>query len=199
MRKFFLFSLIVLLFTSCLGPDTANYFLYNKDKMNGLDFSKGKWLIGEIEVNPYARTNLTNLVLDDFNEYLGDRVKYSVNERSLLLPKQIPVHPTKSVILDLKKGADFDYFINIKCKTSINDLSNFEFIDHYYYKKRMSYAQVILEVYDLNTGEIIYSQASGGSIEKVNTTTNKPTTIITIGSYKAIINDIKKKSIKPLQ
>lgn len=194
MKKLIAFLLLLLMY-SC---NTTHYFLYSKDQMNGLDFSKGKWLIGEIEVNPYARKNLTNLVLADFNEYLGDRMKYSVNERSLLLPKQVPYNPTKSAILDLKKGADFDYYVNLKCRNAKNNLSNFEFIDHFYYKKQMSYAQVILEVYDLNTGEIIYSQASGGSIDEDNSLTSQPTTTVIIGAYNTIINDIKKKSIKPL-
>lgn len=167
--------------------------------MNGLDFSNGKWLIGEIEVNPYVKDKLSDLALKDFSEYLGDRVEYSLNHNSLLLPKQIPLNPSKSTILDLKKGADFDYYVNIKCKNAKNDLSNFELIDHFYYKKQMSYAQVTLEVYDLNLGEIIYSQASGGSIEDENSLTNKPTSVVIIGCYNKIINDIKKKSIKPVK
>ncbi|MNL23932.1 hypothetical protein D3C87_1453460 [compost metagenome] len=61
----------------------------------------------------------------------------------------------------------------------------------------MSFAEVTLEVYDLNLGEIIYSQTSGGSIEDENSFTNKPTTAIIIGTYNKIINDIKEKSIKP--
>lgn len=166
--------------------------------MNGLDFSNGKWLVGEIEVNPNVKNKLTDLALKDFSEYLGERVKYSLNERSLLLPRQIPLNPKKSAILDLKKGTNFDYYVNIKCKNAKNDLSNFEFADHFYYKKQMSFAQVTLEVYDLNLGEIIYSQTSGGSIEDENSMTFKPTSKVIIGCYNKIINDIKKKSIKPI-
>lgn len=193
MSKKFYF-LFLLIFASC---NTTHYFVISKSHTHGIDFSNGKWLVGEIEVNPYAKEKLTNLALKDFSEYLNERVKYSLNEKSLLLPRQIPLNPSKSTILDLKKGADFDYYVNIKSKNAKNDLSNFEFADHFYYKKQMSFAEVTIEVYDLNLGEIIYSQTSGGSIEDENSLTSKPTTTVIIGCYNKIINDIKKKSIKP--
>ncbi|MNX86019.1 hypothetical protein D3C86_1178780 [compost metagenome] len=192
--KIFFYFLFLLLLTSC---NTTHYFVISKSHTQGIDFSNGKWLIGEIAVNPYAKDKITNLVLKDFSEYLGERVKYSLNEKSLLLPQQVRLNPSKSTILDLKKGADFDYYVNIKCKNAKNDLSDFDFADHFYYKKQMSFAEVTLEVYDLNLGEIIYSQTSGGSIEDENSFTNKPTTAIIIGTYNKIINDIKEKSIKP--
>lgn len=190
-----IFSLLfLLLLSSC---NTTHYFLYSKNQMNGLDFSEGKWLIGEIDVNSNVKDNLTNLVLKDFSEYLGHRVKYSLNEKSLLVAQKTPLNPSKSLILDLKKGTNFDYFVNIKCKNAKNDLNGFEFPDHFYYKKQMSFAEVTLEVYDLNLGEIIYSQTSGGSIEDETSITYKPTYTVIMGSYNKIINDIKKKSIKP--
>jgi len=190
-------KIISFLFLSLLcSCNVTHYFLYSKDQMNGLDFSSGKWLIGEIEVNPYVKDKLTDAVLKDFSEYLGERTKYSLNEKSLLLPRQVSLNPGKSSILDLKKGTNFDYYVNIKCKNAKNDLSGFEFPDHFYYKKQMSFAEVTLEVYDLNLGEIIYSQTSGGSIEDETSMTNKPTSTVIMGCYNKIINDIKKKSIK---
>ncbi|MNK65927.1 hypothetical protein D3C87_852350 [compost metagenome] len=193
MKKISLF-LFLLFLSSC---NVTNYSVISKYHTQGIDFSNGKWLIGEIEANPYAKNKMTNLVLKDFSEYLQDRVKYSLDEKSLLLPPQVPLNPSKSMILDLKKGANFDYFVNIKCKNAKNDLSGFEFPDHFYYKKQMSYAEVTLQVYDLNLGEIVYSQTVGGSIEDDSSLTNTPTTTIIVGTYNKIINDIKKKSIKP--
>ncbi|MET3026369.1 hypothetical protein ABXT06_06825 [Flavobacterium sp. UW10123] len=193
MKKISLF-LFLLFLSSC---NVTNYFVISKYHTQGIDFSNGKWLMGEIEANPYAKDKMTNLVLKDFSEYLQDRVKYSLDEKSLLLPPQVPLNPSKSMILDLKKGANFDYFVNIKCKNAKNDLSGFEFPDHFYYKKQMSYAEVTLQVYDLNLGEIVYSQTVGGSIEDDSSLTNTPTTTIIVGTYNKIINDIKKKSIKP--
>ncbi|MFB3386767.1 hypothetical protein [Flavobacterium sp. LAR06] len=193
--KIFFYFLILLFLSSC---NTTHYFVISKRHTEGIDFSNGKWLIGDISANPYAKDKITNLVLKDFSEYLGERVKYSLAEKSLLLPQQVRLNPSKSTILDLKKGADFDYYVNIKCKNAKNDLSDFDFADHFYYKKQMSFAEVTLQVYDLNLGEIIYSQTVGGSIEDENSFTNKPTTTIILGTYNKIINDIKEKSIKPV-
>ena len=189
-------KIISIIFLLSLSACSTNYFLYNS--MSGLDFSKGKWLIGEIEANSNIKANLANLAQIDLSEYLGDRVKYALNERSLLLPRQIPLNPSKSTILDLKKGTNFDYYINIKSKNARNDLSDFEAIDHFYYKKQMSYALVVFQVYDLNTGEIIYTQACRGSIDEDNSMTSKPTSVVILGCYNRIIDDIKKKSIKPI-
>ncbi|PXY43017.1 hypothetical protein DMB68_22820 [Flavobacterium hydrophilum] len=162
-----------------------------------MDFSKGTWLIGDIEVDQNTKTKLTRFVMADFSKYLGRRLKYSMSERKELAMKQIPLKLEKSAILDLKKGADADYYVNIKCKNAKNEFSNFEFKNHFYYKKQMTYAEVILEVYDLNKGEIIYSKAAGGCLEEELSITNQPTTVVIMGCYKKIINDIKKIAIKP--
>ena len=164
--------------------------------MNSLDFTNGKWLIGEIEVNPNVKDKLTKQSIKDFSEYLGERVKYSLNEKSLLMPNKIPLNPSKTAILDIKKGIDFDYFINIKCKNGKNDLSDFDYTKHNYYKSQAYFAQVTLEVYDLNIGEIIYTQTSSGSINEDNSITFKPTSNVIMSCYKRIMEDIKKKSIK---
>jgi hypothetical protein len=194
MKKFLFFSLLLLLSTSC---NVNHFFLYNEGQMNGLDFSKGKWLIGEIEVNPYVKDNLTNQVRIDFSEYLDDRVKYSLEEKSLLIPSKISLNPSKSAIINLKKGINnYDYYINIKCTNGRNDLSNFDYTQHNYYKKQMSFSQVTLEVYDLNRGEIIYTQSAGGYIDEDSSPTSRPTYNIIMGCYNKIMNDIRQKSIK---
>ncbi|WP_124019466.1 hypothetical protein [Flavobacterium hydrophilum] len=189
-----LYFLLLLLLSSC---NVTHYYLHSTDRLNSLDFSKGTWLIGDIEVDQNTKTKLTRFVMADFSKYLGRRLKYSMSERKELAMKQIPLKLEKSAILDLKKGADADYYVNIKCKNAKNEFSNFEFKNHFYYKKQMTYAEVILEVYDLNKGEIIYSKAAGGCLEEELSITNQPTTVVIMGCYKKIINDIKKIAIKP--
>jgi hypothetical protein len=189
-----LYFLLLSFLSSC---NVTHYFLHSTEKVNSLDFTKGTWLIGDIEVDQNTKTKLTRLVIADFSNYLGRRVKYSMDERKHIVTKEVPLKLDKLAILELKKGADSDYYVNIKCKNAKNDFSNFEFKNHFYYKKQMTYAEVILEVYDLNKGEIIYSRASGGCLEEELSITNQPTSVVIIGCYKKIINDIKKNSIKP--
>lgn len=189
-----LYFLFLLLLSSC---NVTHYYLHSTDRVNSLDFSKGIWLIGDIEVDQNTKTKLTRFVMADFSKYLGRRLKYSMSERKEFAMKQIPLKLEKSAILELKKGADADYYVNIKCKNAKNEFSNFEFKNHFYYKKQMTYAEVILEVYDLNKGEIIYSKAAGGCLEEELSITNQPTTVVIMGCYKKIISDIKKIAIKP--
>ncbi|WP_163398259.1 hypothetical protein [Flavobacterium fluviatile] len=191
-----LYYLLLLFLSSC---NVTHYFLHSTDKVNSLDFSKGTWLIGDIEVDQNTKTKLTRSVMDDFSKYLGRRVKYSMSERKDLGTKPVPLKLDKSAILELKKAADADYYVNIKCKNAKNDFSSFEFQNHFYYKKQMTYAEVILEVYDLNRGEIIYSRAAGGCLEEELSITNYPTSVVIMGCYRKIINDIKKISIKPVK
>jgi hypothetical protein len=167
--------------------------------VNSLDFTKGTWLIGDIEVDQNTKTKLTHYVMADFSKYLGRRVKYSMAERKYFATKQVPLKLDKSAILELKKAADSDYYVNIKCKNAKNEFSNFEFKNHFYYKKQMTYAEIILEVYDLNRGEIIYCKAAGGCLEEDLSITNQPTSVVIMGCYRKIINDIKKNSIKPVK
>lgn len=173
----------------------TNYYLYNKDKTNGVDFSKGKWLLGEIDVNKDVKDDLTNLVLKNFKEILAERIKYTLTEKTLLLPSKTPLNPTKSQIQNLKKGTNYDYFINIKCSNSRNDLSDFKLIEHSYYIKQMSFALFTLEIYDLNQGKIIYTQTASGNIEEDMSITFRPAYNIIMGCEKRIIKDIRKKSI----
>lgn len=193
MKKIIILSLVMSLI-SCAGSRT--YYLDNNDKSNGLDFSKGKWLIGEIDVNKSVKENLTKVIIDDFTYFLNDRVKYALDEKSLLLNSKFSLNPSKSEILDLKKGTGFDYFINIKCQNGRNDLSNFDLIDHNYYIKQINFAVFYVEVYDLNKGEIIYLQRVRGKINEDDDFTSRPTYAVIMGCYKRIIEDIKTKEVK---
>ena len=172
--------------------DIANLnFTYNHD----LDFKKGKWLVGDIDVNADAKDDLTVKVQKDFSGYLGERVRYAVNERSLLLATKIPLNPNKKEIENLKKGTGCDYFINIKSKDSATDLSNFNYTEHNYFKAKMVYVDVVLEIYDLNSEEIIYSQAAHAEMDKYSTITTNLVHNLTIGCYDKIMKYIVKNSI----
>lgn len=72
MKKLALFIFSV----SCIGCKSGlNQFCtlksHNSDISN-LDFTKGRWLIGDIDVNLDAKNDLTQRIKKDFSEYLGD-------------------------------------------------------------------------------------------------------------------------------
>ena len=68
--KKLLFLLILFYLSSC---SSTNYRKENYVQTTGLDFSKGKWLLGNIEVDEYVRKELTELVLKDFTTHLKGR------------------------------------------------------------------------------------------------------------------------------
>lgn len=187
MKKPIIIFLLSFLLCSC---SSAFFRKTNPTQTSGIDFSQGKWLLGDIEVDAYLKDELTELALKDFSVHLKDRLKYSLKEHSLLLPPKIPLNPSKSAIADLKKGTGYDYYINIKSQDKRNDLSDFDFTQHNYYKMQMTYGVVIIEVYDLNQGEIIYRQGVFGSVNEDIGLNINPKRKVVIGSYKKIINEI---------
>ncbi|MDI1257176.1 MAG: hypothetical protein PSV16_13865 [Flavobacterium sp.] len=179
----------------CSGCNSVTYHLYNSDKSNGLNFTTGKWLIGDIEVNKNVKTKLTALAIKDFTALLNERVKYAPTEKALLIPLQNPLNPNKYQIDLLKKSTGYDYFINIKCKNGRNDMTNYDYTENTYLLEQMNAAVVTLEVYDLNRGTIVYTQTAVGKLHEDASFTARPTYTVLMGSYNRILNDIRKKSI----
>jgi hypothetical protein len=177
---------------------SCSHTAYRKESFTqttGLDFSKGKWLLGNIEVDAYVKDELTELVLKDFSQHLKERLAYSLRQKSLLLATKVQLNPSKTAILDLKKGTGYDYYINIKCQDKRNDLSNFDYLAHDYYIPQMTFGRVFLEVYDLNQGTIVYAQSYVGSINENTGVSTNPKRKILLGCYAKIIKDINSRSI----
>ncbi|AOZ98016.1 hypothetical protein [Flavobacterium commune] len=198
---FFLLFLIILFSSS-----SCSRGIYQKEivtQTTGIDFSNGKWLLGNIDVDYDVKDKLTRKVVKDFSKYLNNRLVNSINESSLLIANNVPLNPSKSMILDLKKGTGYDYFINIKYfnekKHSLNSIAGKYVdrftVDKYYYTKDWNHYIVQLEVYDLNLAQIIYSQRVRGALgDNTGITTSKPIKGIVIGCYQMIMKDIDKKS-----
>lgn len=193
MIRIFLISLLFLILSSC---SQAFYHKVNPVQTTGIDFTKGKWLLGNIEVDAYVKDELTELVLKDFSVHLKDRISYSLREKkALLLATKVPFNPTKSAILDLKTGTGYDYYINIKCQDARSDLSNFDNLAHSYYLKQMTYGRVFIEVYDLNQGTIVYQQGVDGSLDEDSGMSTRPKRKILLGCYSKLMKDIESRSI----
>ena len=106
----------------------------------------------------------------------------------------------------------FDFFINISTKKK--NKSDFSSIELYQTDSETgkNEASVILEIYDLNLKQIIYSQNVVGITEKGNTksmweteksdklidniTLYKSTNKLMLGALKKVFKDLKKRSVK---
>lgn len=193
----FFFLILSFLFIGCAA--NLSNFVYKKEpsptdltKPNlKLDFSKGEWLLGNIEINANVEEKFTEMVVEDFKTILDTRLKKAVNQKKLLLGKT-PLNPTKKQIEDLKTGTSFDFFINIKCNSGTTDLSDFNWTENSYFKSQDDFATLTIEIYDLNLQGIVYSQAAKCSMEKRSVILNDNSYFTIKSSYKKIFQNIKK-------
>ncbi|CAM3961178.1 MULTISPECIES: hypothetical protein [Flavobacterium] len=197
MKKCFVLFVVSVFVVSCSIP---KYVFDNKGQSTGVDFTTGKWLLNNVDAPSNVENQLTALVLKDFKGFLNDRV-IPINEaKGLLLPRKINVNPDKKTLEDLKKGTNFNFFINIKASKTKEDFGSVDLTPSRFNDGGMNQSEVLLEVYDLNIAEIIYSQRVIGSTElsqdNQDVHISKSSQSLLIGAYKKLIKDIEKKSIK---
>ncbi|HEY1195913.1 hypothetical protein [Flavobacterium sp.] len=177
----------------------------------GVDFSSGKWLLNELDCPKNSKDKLTEESLIFFRKNVGDRVSYIHDVNGLLIPRKINLNPNSVKLKELKDGTGFDFFINISTRKNKSDLSTIELYQNDYGSERNE-ASVILEIYDLNLQQIIYSQNVVGITNKGNTksmwetqksdklidniTLYKNSNALMTGALKRIFKDLKKRSIK---
>lgn len=194
-KKYYLF--VFALFVSCNFP---TYVSLNQGQSTGLDFRYGKWLINDIDCNLRVSNKLTLLSKQDFDKYLKGRLFFIYEPKGIILPKKIEINPSKKTLEDLKKGTGFDYFINIRAGKVREELGTIDTTPHHFYSDRKNQSEVIVEVYDLNLLEIIYSQKVMGTIssqrDNKDVHFSKSSESLIIGCYKKVFKDIEQKSIK---
>jgi hypothetical protein len=210
MSKALIFITFLIFFT--LSACHSGHIYFKNSKINtGVDFSKGKWLLNTIDCPESTQEKLTAETLLFFNQYTKQRLFQISKVDGLLIPKSIPLNPNKNELKNLKLGTGFDYFINIKARKNKNDYGNFSLYESADSSGKNE-SSVIVEIYDLNLQEIIYSKTaigvSGKSAELLKSNTQKSNKLIDNiefyknpnqlinGALKKIFKDLKKKSVK---
>ncbi|MBC7524339.1 MAG: hypothetical protein H7239_07870 [Flavobacterium sp.] len=199
MRKIFFLPFLGLLIQSCSFP---HYIIQNRAQTTGLDFTRGKWLINDIDCPGNVYKELTLMSYKDFGNYLQDRLFRLYDVKGIILPPKIDFNPSKKFLKEIKKGCiGFDYFINIRAGKLKEDIGGIDLTPHNNSNKtRTNESEVLIEVYDLNLTEIIYSQKVIGTTTIANDNQDvhfsKTSRSLLLGAYNKIINDIDKRSIK---
>jgi hypothetical protein len=188
MRKFYLLCLSVFLLQSCTTPS----YVFKEPSQMGLDFTKGKWLLHNVD-NKY----INEQAIKDFKEFTGNRLGETSTASGLLVTNNVPFQPDKQLLTDLYNGTGYDYFINIRDEIIRDDIAAVEIGTNNIQSE--SSAGVTLEVYDLKNKSIIYSQTVVGNSQKNQSDIGdvnfyKPAASLVIGSYNRIIKDIRSKS-----
>ncbi len=196
MKKVFYF-LIVIFFSSCSFP---SYVFEDNNSKTGLNFKEGKWLLNEIDSPNDYKKDCKDLIYNNLRNQLRERIVYIHDSKGLLIPKATQINPSKTVLTELKKGTNYDFFINVKVKVTKNSLQDLDLTNHNLNKNKSKSVEVYFEVYDLNLTEIIYSKKVIGTI-KINNDNNsdinfsKSTSKMLQGALNKILKDIDKKSI----
>lgn len=198
MKPLFLLTLLAFSFHSCSVP---HYYFENKTQNFGVDFTNGKWLLNKIDAPLQVEDRLKEDVFADFYDLVGNRLVKIEEESGLLLPKNIPLQPTKETLKELKIGTNFDFIINIKASNLENDFNGISLTNHRFQNGETNSNEVILEIYDLSLLQIIYSQKVVGSAsipENSSSDINfsKSSNLLILGAYKKLMKELNKKSIK---
>lgn len=189
--------LICLQLMSCAFP---TYVTQDQKMQSGLDFNNGKWLLNTIDAPYFVSKKLTKIVIEDFNKQLKKDLSYVPLTKGLLLPPNISFNPDRKELTDLKEGTKFDYFINIKAKVVKEEIAAVDYSSHNnLLQEHHNEIVFVLEIYDLNNLEVIYSKTINGSVAIDKNSNNlilaKTTDGLILGAYKKIKKDINKKSL----
>jgi len=187
--KILLIPILAFLFTSCIG---AGYQHTLNSTPYGVDYREGNWLLNNIEAPLTIKDKMTELAHKHFKKELGSNFRDANTDKSIAL-SYIPINPDTLLLKRLKKESRSDYIINIKSEELSDNLGALKISDVQGYQSNA--AQTTLQIYDLNTLEIIYNRTVTGSASLYNdddksfkfiTTTNK----IMVKSLKKILKRI---------
>jgi hypothetical protein len=156
--------LLLFLVFALISCKTNTYIFVDSKTPYSVDFSNGKWLLNEIDCPTDNKDPLTTQTIDFFSKKVGQRFSYIKNEKGLLIAQKSYFQATKSVLKDLKKGTDFDYLLNIVAKKNRSDMAGLQL-----YQKEVpgtNESEVFLEIVDLSTQEVIFSEHVIGKFQK---------------------------------
>jgi hypothetical protein len=198
MKKILFFALYLLILSSCNLP---SYVFYNSAQTTGVDFTTGKWLLNEIDAPANCTKYLREASIRDFKILIDERLDYVTDVSGLLLTqKKIPLNPSKQILADIRKGTNYDFFINIQAIETRNDLGSIDFTPHRMSNEGENSSVVAIEIYDLKNSQIIYTQkviaSTGNQQDNHDVHVSKSSMSLIIGAYNKLISDIEKKSIK---
>jgi hypothetical protein len=153
--------IISFLLTSCASVSYQHFYEHSK----GLDFQQGTWLVNTIEgdIHGKSRIVLTNLLLQELKELGGDSVYYIEDVHfDYLVPENIQFILANEAAGILHKTTGYDFLVNMKTQKIRDDLLDVIFSPPEVYSK--SESEVTLVVYDIHTGQKIYSQRIVASV-----------------------------------
>lgn len=197
-KRFVLLCFLSILLTNCAFPA---YTFENKGQTVGVDFRTGNWLLNYVEAPIGIEEKMNQQAFDDFHSILKTRLSRIQDKKSLLIKREIPFNPSKIELENIKKGTDFDYFINLKASNLKKDFEMFSVGNRKNLPQEKNSNEIILEIYDLNQLDIIYSQKVIASAELDENNQGDvhfamPSNNMILKGYKKLFKKLKKKSLQ---
>jgi len=195
MKKTLILTIIIIAFSSCHFPNYKHLGNVN----SSLDFTKGKWLLNNIESPKNVNYSLTKIANEKFSKLLGERFLTVNQSKGILVPLiKTNNNLSKSTLRDIKNGTGFDFFINIKTETNKNEIGNLQIGP--VASRLENNVEVSIEIYDLNLFEKIYFHSIIGSLSIKENNQDfafaKGTEKLTIKAFEKIMKKIKKNERK---
>lgn len=198
-RTFFYYIVVFFLFSSCAVP----HYTHTYEATKGLDLRTGKWLVNTIhgELNYPEQLSLTKKLMKNLHKTIHGEVVY-VDSVSLkyILPSQMPFELPEKTLEKLKTTTNFDYVVSVWVNPIMEQLGSVAIPPHY--DKLENQTEVYLDVYEVKSGERIYSQrvvgstANGGDGEGGLVFSKSAFGLIS-SSLNRAVKDIRKRSVKP--
>jgi hypothetical protein len=198
MKKIFLLCFLAGLLMQCAFP---GYTFENKGQTVGVDFRTGTWLLNHVDAPMGIEEKINKQAFEDFHSILKGRLSRIQDKKSLLIKQNIPFNPSKIELENLKKGTDFDYFINLKAANVKKDFELFSLGNRKNTPQEKNSNEIVLEIYDLNQLDIIYSQKVIASAELDENNQGDvhfamPSNNMILKGYKKLFKKLKKKSLQ---
>lgn len=192
---FFIGLTLVFLFSSCAIP----HYQHTYESTKGLDLRKGKWLVNHIEsdLSLKAQDALAMRLMKKLEKLGNISVVYidSVNLH-YLVPSQLEFDLSPETLSVLSGTTDFDFIVNVKATQISDEMGSVVLPNSSKYENQ---SEVYIDVYDLSSGERVYSQrivASIGSEEGDQIHLSKSANRLIFGALNKGIKEIKKYSVR---
>lgn len=188
---------MLLVFSTCAIP----HYQHTYESTKGLDLRSGKWLINTIDSDLPLKSQdaLAMRLMKKLNKIGGISVVY-IDSVSLhyLVPSQLEFDLAPETLAVLSGTTDFDYIVNVKATQLSDEMGSVVVPPNFSHDKNE--AEVYIDVYDLASGERIYSQRI---IATVSTSENddqvrlaKSASGLIFGALNKGIKEIRKYSIR---
>jgi len=142
--------------TSCHFPT----YKVQGTKNAQLDFSKGNWLLADINTSSENNNVLEKLANKSFETLLKERLTMQYEAKGLMVSPKVNLENIETHLKDFKNNQPYDYLIFIEAKIFKNDMGNL--VIGQTVGPEENKTSVTLNVYDLNLKTQIYSQTVVG-------------------------------------